>query len=294
MKKICIISSFRNENECLNIFINEIDKAFSKHSNLDYRILFVDDYSTDNSKQTIINKIKDNKKISLISFKKNYGASPSIFFAFQNVREGEYATVIDCDMQDPITLIPETLEKADDKTLYHFVREARHEKNKFQLFYTHIAYKLINFVSGGKIIMNTNYFKIIPPFIIKKIQNEQRDKYPYWNYFITKFSDRNERVFYHRQDRVLGVPKFGIFSMNPWVTFYSSLAEYKIRSLVMFLTSLTITIFFYHISQSYSLLHLMFKIMTILQIINLFFFIGVMFFKKFQKEVKFEFESLNL
>lgn len=68
MKKICIIASFRNEEECISKFIEKIDEAFRAFSNLSYRILFIDDFSTDNTKQIIIDKMKRNNQISLISF----------------------------------------------------------------------------------------------------------------------------------------------------------------------------------------------------------------------------------
>ena len=49
MSKISIIASFRNEQENLDLFITKIEDSFKKQDNFDYEIIFVDDYSSDNS-----------------------------------------------------------------------------------------------------------------------------------------------------------------------------------------------------------------------------------------------------
>ena len=167
-KKIEIIASFRNEERNILEFTKRIKNSFKKFKNIDYKLIFIDDFSDDLSNDIIKKLCKRNKKIKLISFIKNYGGSPSIQTGFDFVGKKNYATVIDCDLQDPPELIAQNFSKIKNDETIHFVRKRRDDPF-FQIIYTKIAYFFLYLVSNGKIIMNCNHFKILPPGVVKKI-----------------------------------------------------------------------------------------------------------------------------
>ena len=105
MSKISIIASFRNEQENLDLFITKIEDSFKKQDNFDYEIIFVDDYSSDNSFEILKKRMKLNNKIKIIKMKKRYGHSPSIQAAIENINGNNYSVIIDCDLQDSPELI---------------------------------------------------------------------------------------------------------------------------------------------------------------------------------------------
>lgn len=271
MKKIInIIASFRNESESINHFCKKIDNAFKKNKNVDYKIYFINDFSTDNSEKKIIKLKKKNSKIFLFSTNKNYGGSPSIHYGFDVIPSNEFATVIDCDLQDPPELLVKELELTNKETLVNFVRLERDE-GTFQLLYTMIAYKFISLISNKKIIENSNYFKIIPPYIVKKIKNS-KELNPYWNYFISQFAKKNKIVLYKRKKRLYGTSKFNFFSINPWATFYSALYYFKLKSYCAFLLLffLSFIVFISYKDNSFVKTSLIF--FMLIQLINLFLF----------------------
>jgi len=77
-KKISIIASFLNEEENINEFINHIQNSFKKSNHIDYELIFIDDFSNDLSNTLIKKACIKNKRIKLITLKKNYGSDPSI------------------------------------------------------------------------------------------------------------------------------------------------------------------------------------------------------------------------
>ena len=193
-KKISIIASFRNEEENINEFISRINNSFKKSNHIDYELIFIDDFSNDLSNSLIKKACIKNKKIKLITLKKNYGSNPSIQTGFDFVNDKNYAAVIDCDLQEQPELIAQNFSKIKKKQTIHFVRKKR-EDPFFQKFYTNIAYLVLHFISEGKIIMNTNHFKIIPPHVVRKIK-KNIEIHPYWNYLFTKWSLKNQIVYY--------------------------------------------------------------------------------------------------
>ena len=216
--------------------------------------------------------------------KKNYGHTHSIHYSFKLIPSNTFATVIDCDLQDPVALITKTLLYAKKSTLYHFVRKERYEKNKFQLFYTHLAYKVIVLISFGKIIPNSNYFKIIPPSVIKRIKKSD-EIFPYWNYFISQYALKHKKIFYSRNDRKFGYSKFNIFSFNPWITFYGALSYFKFNSYVLFSILAIVNFYFFQITLDNRLLNIIFQTSLILQFLNISVFSIINLIKIFMKRI---------
>ena len=279
-----IIASFRNEEENILYFCNEIDKAFKKYKKIDYRIYFINDFSTDSSEKKIIGLKKKNNKIFLSSTKKNYGGSTSIHHGFELIPNNQSATVMDCDLQDPPSILAKEFNLANKNTLINFVRKERKE-NPFQLFYTSLAYKFISFISNGKIISNSNYFKIIPSQVIKKIR-KSREIFPFWNYFICKLSTENKNIYYRRKLRIFGKSKYNIFSLNPWITFYSALYYFKLRTYLTFIFLIFLNYLILVIFDNFHSLTIIFGLTIIIQITNISFYTILNLVKFFIKRPK--------
>jgi len=226
-KKISIIATFYNEEKCIVEFINRINNSFKKFRSIDYELIFIDDCSTDSSVSLIKNLARKNKKIKLKKLKKRYGHSPSLQTGFDLISEKNHVAVIDCDLQDDPELIAKNFSKINANETIHFVRKKRNDP-LFQKFYTSIAYLVLNFISQGKIFMETGYFKILPPSVVSKIKkNKEID--PYWNYLFTKYSTKNKIIKYVKKKRIFGSSKFTIFTLNPWVSFFSGIHFFRRR-----------------------------------------------------------------
>ena len=90
MSYISIIASFRNEEESLKKFISTISSSFKSKKINKYEIIFVDDFSTDNSLNIFLKEAKVNKKIKIIKMKRRYGHSNSIQAAFENISKNNF------------------------------------------------------------------------------------------------------------------------------------------------------------------------------------------------------------
>ena len=285
-KRISIIASFYNEEENINEFISRIKKSFKKLNNIDYELIFIDDFSNDSSNSLIKKASIKGKKIKLITLRKNYGSDPSIQTGFDFVNKNNYAAVIDCDLQDRPELIANNFSKIKNKETIHFVRKKR-EDPIFQKLYTKIAYLFLHFISEGKIIMNTNHFKIIPPNVVKKIK-KNTEIHPYWNYLLTKFSLQNKIVYYAKKRRIYGSSKFNMFTLNPWIAFFSGIHCFRKRFINIILSFLVINILILILSfyKFYNVFLICFLILSsFFLIINLVICNYVMYYKKKNKRI---------
>ena len=62
----------------------------------DYELIFVDDFSMDNSVEFILEKEKKDKRIKLIKNKKNMGVLYSRYIG-QKIAKANYSIFLDCD-----------------------------------------------------------------------------------------------------------------------------------------------------------------------------------------------------
>jgi glycosyltransferase involved in cell wall biosynthesis len=101
---ISVVIPLFNEEESLPELTNWIDKVM-RANNFLYEIIFVDDGSTDNSWNVILQLSKSNAHIRAIKFRRNYGKSAALNVAFE-AAQGNVIITMDADLQDSPDEIP--------------------------------------------------------------------------------------------------------------------------------------------------------------------------------------------
>lgn len=168
-QKISIIVPCYNEMESLPIFYKEITAILEK-INYDYEILFVNDGSKDNTLNILKEFSKKNDKITYISFSRNFGKEAAMFAGFCNV-SGDYVAVMDADMQDPPSLIPEMI-KILESGEYDSVatrRVSRSGEPPIRSCFARTFYKLINKISDADIVDGARDFRLMKHEMVEAI-----------------------------------------------------------------------------------------------------------------------------
>ena len=102
---ICVFNEEPNIKP-LNKWINE------SIQDIDYEIIYVDDGSTDRTRQEII-ALKD-PRVILVEFRKNYGQSSALYAGIDQA-QGEYLVTMDGDLQNDPSDIPMMLKMAEEE-----------------------------------------------------------------------------------------------------------------------------------------------------------------------------------
>jgi len=105
--KYSLVIPVLNEEESLPELVKNIENALKKET---FEIVFIDDGSTDKSKEILKKFISQKKNIRLIAFRRNLGKSPALTLGFQKAK-GEFIVMMDADLQDD----PEEITKLKDK-----------------------------------------------------------------------------------------------------------------------------------------------------------------------------------
>ena len=109
--KISIVIPTFNEKESIPYLYLEICDAVPGKS--DWEIIFVDDGSSDGSKDEIEKIISKDPKVKLISFYRNFGKSAALSEGFKHSR-GDIIITMDADLQDDPAEIPNLINKINE------------------------------------------------------------------------------------------------------------------------------------------------------------------------------------
>lgn len=158
-----------NEQEALPIFYREVKKVLKT---LDYscELLFVDDGSKDRTLEILRGLAEEDANVSYISFSRNFGKEAAIYAGFCNVH-GDYVAVMDADMQDPPSLLPDMMEilKEGEYDSVATRRVTRKGEPPVRSWFARRFYRLINLISDTEIVDGARDFRLMKRSMVDAI-----------------------------------------------------------------------------------------------------------------------------
>ena len=173
MKKISIIVPCFNEKENLPYLNQKLQEVFSNQPKEKYsfRIVFVNDGSTDDTILEIKELRKQFSNIDYLSFSRNFGHQQAIKAGIDCVNADAIITM-DADLQHPPKLIPELIKNWEKG--YEIVNSKRFD-SKNQSFMKKLTsksfYALLNKLSYVKIEPGTADFRLLDKKVIEQLRN---------------------------------------------------------------------------------------------------------------------------
>ncbi len=149
-KHISVVLPVYNEEPNIDPVYQELS-AVLKSIGSDYEILFIDDGSTDDGYQKLLNIRKNDENVRLIRFRRNFGQTAAMAAGFDHA-QGEVIITMDADRQNDPADIPKMLEKINDG--YDLVsgwRRDRQDKFLSRRLPSMFANKLISWTTDVKL-----------------------------------------------------------------------------------------------------------------------------------------------
>ena len=231
MKLISIVFSFKNEEKNLPELIERTVKVFSEIKNWNYELLFVNDFSTDDSEKILIKFQKDHP-ITVINMSRNFGVGPCVIAGFNHAK-GDAIIYMDSDLQDPPELIKKLiLEHESGAEIVHTVRTKRLGESKPKLFITNLAYRFINFFSDIPLPINAGDFKLISRRALDQIL-ELKEVRPYIRGLSVWVGFKQTFYKYERQARGKGETKMPLLSKGPVTEFINGITSHSLKPLYL-------------------------------------------------------------
>jgi len=162
MQKLSLIVPCYNEEEALPVFYDELEKVLSSLEDYEAEILFIDDGSKDGTLKTLKSLAEQDERVKYISFSRNFGKEAAMYAGFCNAT-GDLVAVMDADMQDPPSLLPQMLEiiQGDEVDSVATRRVTRKGEPKIRSFFARRFYKLMAKVSDVDVVDGARDFRLM-------------------------------------------------------------------------------------------------------------------------------------
>ncbi len=171
MKLLSVIVPCYNEEENVRDFYDELcrNAAFFCEKQIEFEIIYVDDGSRDQTVSEVKKLHEEDGRVRLISFSRNFGKEAAIYAGLQKCR-GDLAVLMDADLQDPPSLLPEMysyIEKGYDSVATR--RVTRKGEPVIRSFFARMFYRLMNRISKTEIVDGARDYRLMTRKVVDAI-----------------------------------------------------------------------------------------------------------------------------
>ena len=191
-----------------------------------FEIVCVDDGSTDNTVDQLLELRQQNTEVKVLSLSRNFGLQPALTAGLEYAK-GDYVLIMDGDFQDPPEVIPQLVSRIKETKgdVVSAVRKRRKEKVT-KRFYIGVFHKIFKNITEGKQVEQSGNFSILSRKAVNAILkfSEHNRYFPGIRNFI---GFQHDFIVYDRPDRPEGEAKMSrkklfalaadaIYSFSKW------------------------------------------------------------------------------
>lgn len=159
---ISIIVPCYNESESLPLFYDEYLKLKNILSDEVFELLLIDDGSRDGTLTVMKTLAKKDGSIKYLSFSRNFGKEAAIYAGLKSSK-GDYVVMMDADLQDPPTLLPEMYRiiKEEGYDSVATRRVSRKGEPPIRSFFARKFYKIMNKISNTDLVDGARDYRLM-------------------------------------------------------------------------------------------------------------------------------------
>lgn len=193
MKKISVMIPCFNEVENV-VPMSEavVDMMEKQLSNYDYELLFIDNCSTDGTRDKLEEICSKNKKIKAIFNVTNFGQFNSPFYGMCQTT-GDCTISMCCDFQDPVELLPRFVEEWEKGHKIVSAIKTSSKENPIIYFLRSMYYKMIKSMSDTQMIEHFTGFGLYDKSFIN-ILRELDDPIPFLRGIVAEYGHGFNRI----------------------------------------------------------------------------------------------------
>lgn len=226
-EKISVIVSCYNEEQTIPIFYKEMGTVTKKMKDNEFEFIFVDDGSKDKTLSIIKDLARKDKRVRFLSFSRNFGKESAMFAGLETAT-GDYVTLMDADLQDPPSMLPEMLDviKKEGYDCVGTRRVTRRGEPPIRSFFARWFYKIINKMSKVEMVDGARDYRLMKRGVVDSILSLR--EYNRYSKGLFSFVGYDTKwLEYENVERVAGETKWSFWK----------LVKYAIEGIVAFTTA---------------------------------------------------------
>jgi len=212
MKKISVVIPVYNEEENVCQIANATENVIkSQLAQYDYEILFIDNDSSDRTRELIREIAKDNKHIKAIFNTRNFGQNNSPYYAILQTT-GDAVIPMSADFQDPPDLIPKFVKEWENGARIVIGRKTASKENGLMRLFRTIYYRLIRSLSRTEIIEHFTGFGLYDRDFVEFMRG-LHDPIPFMRGVVAEYGGKRAEVPFEQPKRRGGKTHNNFFTL---------------------------------------------------------------------------------
>lgn len=229
MKKelISVVVPCYNEADALQYFFTEIDNVIASMPDYDFEVIYVDDGSKDATLQILRDRAAENKYTRYVSFSRNFGKEAGMLAGLKAAK-GDFAVIMDADLQDPPSLLPQMMSLLKEKGVDSVAtrRGTRKGEPPVRSFFAKCFYGIVNKISKVKLVSGARDYRLMSRKMLDAVLS--MTEYNRFSKGIFEWVGfKTEWISYDNIERVAGKTKWSFWG----------LFKYSIECIVAFSTA---------------------------------------------------------
>lgn len=203
MKKISVLIPCYNEEENVIPMSKALTELFERDlSSYDYEIIFIDNDSSDNTRDLLRGICSENKKIKAILNAKNFGQFNSPYYGMLQTT-GDCTIIMVCDFQDPIELIPQYIKEWENGYRIVIGIKTSSKENPIMYFLRSLYYKTIKCLSDVEMIEHFTGFGLYDKEFLNVLR-ELKEPTPFLRGIVAELGYKRKEIEYEQPKRRAG------------------------------------------------------------------------------------------
>ncbi len=210
MKTISVTIPCWSEEKSVRQMYERLTKIFREQlPQYDYEIIYVDDYSPDNTRSEIRKLCAEDKHVKAVFNARNFGFNRNVFATMQ-YGLGDATFLIFGDLQDPPEILPQMVDKWEQGHKVVVGQKTKSEESKLMYSLRTVYYNIIGMLSDSKQIQHFNGFGLYDKTFID-VMRQIDDPNPYLKGLVSEFGMDICVLQYEQAESLRGKSGFNFF-----------------------------------------------------------------------------------
>ena len=171
---LTIVVPCHNEQDTINPFLDECSRVAEQLDaflGIKVHYIFVDDGSSDATLAVLRHVCAERSDAAFISFSRNFGKEAALYAGLVQAyaSEADLIAVMDADLQDPPSLIPEMLKYISKYDIVGTRRVTRKGEPPIRSFFARLFYKIANKITKIELVDGARDFRLMKREVVNAI-----------------------------------------------------------------------------------------------------------------------------
>lgn len=207
MKKISVSIPCWSEEKSVRQMYERLTKVFREQlPQYDYEIIYVDDYSPDNTREEIRKLCAENRRVKAVFNARNFGFNRNVFAALQ-YGTGDATFMLFGDLQDPPEILPQMVAEWEKGKKVIVGQKTKSQEPHLMYALRTIYYNVIGKLSDSRQIQHFNGFGLYDKAFVD-VMRQIDDPNPYLKGLVSEFGMDISIIQYEQSESLRGKSGF--------------------------------------------------------------------------------------